>query len=157
VSLTHPKENLSDFAQGFGIPSSVVDGQDVVAVLEVLQPAIERARSGKGPTFLEIKTFRYRAHAEGHLDYSVECPEGLRPKHEVEKWKKRDPIILFRDSLLEKGILTNTDVKKIDKKTNEEMQEAEQFASESSYPNPDDMFKILYENNEHEEAHNERN
>lgn len=144
VSVTHPKENLADFAPGYGIPSAIVDGQDVMAVYEALKPAMERARAGEGPTFLEIKTYRYRGHSEGLPDYIVQSDGGVRSKEEVDSWKARDPIKLFGDRLLENRILTESDIERINREAKEEMEEAERFASESPYPNPKDMPKMLY-------------
>lgn len=144
INVTHPKENLADFAYGFDIPSAIVDGQDVMAVYDALEPAIERARAGEGPTFLEIKTYRYREHVEGMGDYSVQTEGGVRPKEEIEAWKKRDPIKLFGDSLLEKDILTEADIERVDQEATEEMEEAERFAAESPEPDPKDISKALY-------------
>ncbi len=144
VGITHPKENLADFAGGYDMPSAVVDGQDVLAVYEAVQPALERAREGKGPTLLEVKTYRYRGHNEGFPDYSVTFEDMLRPEAEVEEWKKRDPIRLLGETLLEKGVLTETDIERIDQEATEEMEEAERFATESPYPDPKDFSKMLY-------------
>ncbi len=144
LNVSHPKEDLADFAQGYGMPSMIVDGQDVMAVYEAVGPAVERARSGKGPTFLEIKTYRYRPHAEGFPDYSVQCEGGVRPDEERESWLKRDPIELFRAALLEKDVLTQEDVDRIDREAAGEMEEAEKFAADSPWPNPADFDKALY-------------
>jgi pyruvate dehydrogenase E1 component alpha subunit len=144
VRLTYPKENLADLADGYDIPKSVVDGQDVLAVYEAVKPALDRARKGKGPTLLELKTYRYRVHSEGHPDYSVGCEGFLRPKDEVEAWQKRDPIQLFGNKLLDKGVLTQADIQRIDREAAEEMEAAEQFAAESPHPDPDDISKMLY-------------
>jgi len=144
LKLSHPKEDLADFAYGYGIPSAIVDGQDIMAVYEAVEPAIERARAGKGPTFLEVKTYRFRSHAEGMPDVSLQCEGGMRPPEEVESWKKRDPIKLFRDRLMELGLLTQSDVERIDRQATEEMVEAEQFAAECPYPDPAAFDKALY-------------
>ncbi len=141
---THPKEDLADFAPGYGIPSMIVDGQDVLAVYEAVQPAIQMAREGKGPTFLEVKTYRYRSHVEGRADYSVQEEGGVRPAAELEAWKKRDPIKLFEKVLLEKKILTQADFDRIDREANAEMEEAEKFSVESPYPDPANLSKALY-------------
>lgn len=144
LSVTHPKEDLADFAHGYGIPSAVVDGQDVMACYEALLPAIERAREGKGPSFLEFKTYRYRPHVEGFPDFSVQAEGGMRPESEVEEWKERDPIKLFKDALLERGILTDADVERIDQDVTAEIEEADRFSSESPWPDPKDLDKALY-------------
>jgi pyruvate dehydrogenase E1 component alpha subunit len=144
LTVTHPKENVADFAYGYGIPSAIVDGQDVVAVYEVTKKAIERARGGKGPTFLEIKTLRFRGHVEGFPDYSVECEDGCRPKEETEEMKKRDPIVLCKEMLIEKHILAEEDIERINVEAKAEMNEAERFASESPWPTKPDFNKLVY-------------
>ncbi|UCF91605.1 MAG: thiamine pyrophosphate-dependent dehydrogenase E1 component subunit alpha [Desulfobacterales bacterium] len=144
ISLTHPKEDLADFAHGYGIPSAVVDGQDVIACYEALQPAIERARAGKGPTLLEFKTYRFRPHVEGFPDFSVQCEGGCRPEFEVEEWKKRDPIKLMEATLLEKGVLTEADIERIHREATEEMEEADRFSADSPWPDPKGLDQALY-------------
>jgi acetoin:2,6-dichlorophenolindophenol oxidoreductase subunit alpha len=144
LTVSHPKEDLADFAHGYDIPSAVVDGQDVIAVYEAVGPAVERARAGKGPSFLEIKTYRYRPHAEGFPDFSVQCEGGVRPQQEVDSWMQRDPIDTYRKKLLEKGVLTEEDVQRIDGEAAAEMEEAERFSAESPWPDPKDFDKALY-------------
>ena len=136
-----PKENIADMAYGYGIPAKIVDGQDVVAVYEAAQEAIARARAGEGPSFIEFKTCRFRVHVEGHPDYSL---NGLRDEAEVNVWKKRDPIILFREKLLKDGTLTQADVERIDKAARREADEADKFALESPLPGPEILEDSLY-------------
>jgi TPP-dependent pyruvate/acetoin dehydrogenase alpha subunit len=144
LKVSHPKEDLADFAYGYGIPSAIVDGQDVVAVYEAAQQAVERARAGEGPTFLELKTYRFRSHSEGSPDKCMYVEGGLRSQQEIEAWKKRDPIKMFRDRLFEEGILTEAEIDDIDHEAAEEMEEATRFASESPYPDPKNLSKALY-------------
>jgi acetoin:2,6-dichlorophenolindophenol oxidoreductase subunit alpha len=144
LKLTHPKEDLVDFAHGYGMPSASADGQDVVAVYKVTETAIERARRGEGPTFIEVKTLRFRGHVEGFPDYSVECEGGCRLPDEVEGMKKRDPIELCKDMLMKKHILTEEDITRINREAKAEMDEAEGFASESPWPTKPDFNKVLY-------------
>jgi len=141
TKVTYPKENLADLAFGYGIPAAVVDGQDVIAVYEAVQTAVEIAKAGKGPSFIEFKTCRFRAHLEGFPDFS-QC--GLRSEEEVNAWKKRDPIILFREKLLKEGVLTQADIDKIAREAEEEVEEADRFATESPVPSPDILEKALY-------------
>lgn len=145
IRLTHPrKEDLSEFAHYYGMPSATVDGQDVIAVYEAVKPAIERARAGEGPSFLEIKTLRYAGHVEGLPDYSVEHQGGMRPPKEIEEMKKRDPIALYREVLLKKGIATEEEIKGIHEEAKTEMDEARKFAEESPWPARPDFDKLLY-------------
>ena len=141
IKDAYPREDIADLASGYGMPGVVVDGQDVIAVHEAVQAAAKRARAGDGPSLVECKTYRYRSHVEGVPDFSHTDP---RPPEEIEAWKKRDPIKLFREKLLEQGILTPADIDRIDKETTAEMEEVERFAIESPVPNPEILEKILY-------------
>ena len=140
IKDAYPREDIADLAAGYGMPGVVVDGQDVIAVHEAVQAAVERARTGDGPSLIECKTYRYRAHSEGQ-DISHYGP---RPVEEIETWKKRDPIKLFQDKLLEQDILTEADIERIDAEVTTEMEDAEQFAMESPVPGPDILAKGLY-------------
>ena len=141
IKDAYAKEDVADLAAGYGMPGVVVDGQDVIAVHEAVQAAVERARVGDGPSLVECKTYRFRAHNEGARDIAHVDP---RPQEEVEAWKKRDPINLFQEKLLEQGVLTQADIERIDAETTAEMEEAERFAMESPVPSPDILEKALY-------------
>jgi len=140
VKDAYAKEDIADLAAGYGMPGVVVDGQDVIAVHEAVQAAVERARAGDGASLIECKTYRYRDHSEG-ADISHYSP---RPAEEIEAWKKRDPIKLFQEKLLEQGVLTQADVERVDAEATAEMEEAERFATESPVPSPDILEKALY-------------
>jgi len=145
VKLTHPRQgDLSEFAHYYDMPSATVDGQDVIAVYNAVKPAIERARAGQGPSFLEIKTLRYAGHVEGLPDYSVECENGMRPFEEVEEMKKRDPIVLYKDVLLKKRLATEEEITRIHEEAKAEMEEAARFAEEGPWPVRPDFNKLLY-------------
>ena len=141
VADSYPKENIADLAFGYGIPAAVVDGQDVIAVHEAVQAAVDRARAGEGPGFIEFKTCRFRSHMEGLPDYSV---DGLRSEEEVNAWKERDPIKLLGKKLLEEGALTQDDIDRINREAEEEVIEADRFAIESPIPERDLLDKALY-------------
>jgi len=141
VEAAFPKENLADLAFGYGIPASVVDGQDVMTVYEAVQNAAARARAGEGPSFIEFKTCRFRAQLEGANDISQ---DGLRSEEEVNAWKQRDPIKLFREKLLNDGTLNQTDIDRIDREAMAEIEEADRFATESPVPTTDILGKLLY-------------
>ncbi len=136
-----PLEDLADMAKAYNMPGVVVDGQDVVAVHEAIQPAVERARAGKGPSLIECKTYRFRPHSEGRPDVLHNEP---RSEKEIKKWKKRDPVKLFREKLLKQGVLTEKTAEEIDQEYDAEIEEAERFAVESAYPDPAILPKIVY-------------
>ena len=137
----YPREDIADLAAGYNMPGVVVDGQDVIAVHEAVQAAVEKARAGDGPSLIECKTYRYRVHSEGSPDISHVDP---RPQEEIEAWKKRDPIKLFQEKLLEQEVLTQADIERIDAEATAEIEEVERFAIESPQPDPDILHKLLY-------------
>ena len=131
-------ENVADRAVAYGIPGTVVDGQDAVAVYGVVSDAVRRARTGAGPTLIEAKTYRYMGHAGGigSLD------EGRR--EERERWMKRDPVLIHRERLLADGILTDDAVSDIDAAVQAELDEAVAFARESPFPERHELFRHLF-------------
>lgn len=137
----YPREDIADLAAGYNMPGVVVDGQDVIAVNEAVQAAVERARAGEGPSLIECKTYRYRSHSEGSSDISHVDP---RPAEEIEAWKKRDPINLFREKLLGQKILTKAEVEQIDKEADEWVADADKFATEGQVPGPEILENALY-------------
>jgi len=136
-----PREDIADLAAGYNMPGVVVDGQDVVAVYEATQVAVDRARAGEGPSLIECKTYRYRSHGEGMPDFIHAEP---RPKEEIEAWKKRDPVKLFQEKLLTESILTKADIERIDHEVIVEVEGAVRFAEESPPPDPSILKKVLY-------------
>jgi TPP-dependent pyruvate/acetoin dehydrogenase alpha subunit len=95
---TTPIDDLARRADPYGMPGVIVDGQDVEAVNQAATTAVERARSGEGPSLLEMKTYRYRGHSRSD-------PAKYRPDGELDAWKERDPILLLGALLAEEGIL----------------------------------------------------
>ena len=146
ISIAYPIENVADLAFGYDIPSAIVDGQDVIAVYEAVSEAVKRARNGGGPTFLECKTYRYRGHSEGRpLDFQAGVPgKPVRDPEEIEAWKKRDPIDLFREKLLKQDVLNQTDIERIEHEATQEMEEAEKLAIESPIAGPEILERALY-------------
>jgi acetoin:2,6-dichlorophenolindophenol oxidoreductase subunit alpha len=136
-----PREHISDLAAGYAMPGVVIDGQDVVAVHEAVQLAVARARAGEGPSLVECMTYRYRAHSEGVPDVSHAQP---RPAEEIEAWKKRDPLILMRDQLLEQEVLSEEESEEIIRAATREIEDAERFALDSPMPEPGVFEHALY-------------
>ena len=130
-------ENIADRAVAYGIPGAVVDGNDVLAVYETTQKAVERARKGEGPTLIECKTYRHKGHSR--VD-----PAKYRPKEEVEEWLAKDPIKRFKEKLLQTNTLTEAEVQQIEKEVSAEIEEAAKFAVESPYPAPEEALEDVY-------------
>jgi len=115
-------------ADSYGIPGIAVDGNDVLAVYEVVSGAIARARNGGGPTLIECKTYRTRPHAEGMRD------GGYRSTEEIESWKRRDPIATFARRLVDEGPASTSDMEAIETEVGSMIAEALQFAQDSPWP-----------------------
>jgi len=130
-------ENVADRAAAYGIPGTVADGNDVLAVYEITQKAVERARKGEGPTLIECKTYRHKGHSR--VD-----PAKYRPKKEVEEWLAKDPIKRFKQKLLQTNTLTETELQQTEKEVSTEIEEAVKFAKESPHPTPEEALEDVY-------------
>ncbi len=124
-------------AAPYGIPAQRVDGMDVLAVREATSKAVDHARRGDGPFFLEVLTYRFRGH-------SMADPILYRDKAEVEEWKQRDPIVIFRQRLEKEGLLSPQEMEQIERETDELVVEAVRFAEESPDPPLTDLYEDIY-------------
>lgn len=131
--------DVADRAAGYGMPGVVVDGMDVVAVYEAAGEAIDRARSGGGPTLLECKTYRYYDHV-GVRGMGL----SYRSDEEVLEWQKRDPIDLFEARLSEQGIMSSDDIAAVHQTVKDELEVAIQFANDSPMPDPSALLDDVY-------------
>jgi len=132
-------ENLADRAFGYGIPGVVVDGNDVFAVNAAADEAVARARSGKGPTIIEAKTYRWYGH---HVADPATYRE-RRNKNELAEWKARCPMIRLRNGMAEAGI-PDKEIVAAEAYVEKEIQEAIQFAIDSPYPDPSEVFEDIF-------------
>lgn len=137
-SLT--RGQISKRAEPFGIPNGQVDGNDIVAVFAEVSEAVERARAGLGPTFLEMLTYRTQGHVESELTF---LPGAYRPDAEVEEWKLRDPIELLAVRLRSTGVESDT-LADIQGEVGLEADAAFQFARESPMPDPATALKDVF-------------
>lgn len=124
-------------AKVFGMEGVEVDGMDVLAVREVAQAAIARARAGEGPTLIEALTYRFRGH-------SLADPDELRSAAEKEEWLARDPITKFKSYLVNQKLAKEQELLDIDKKIQTLIEEAVQFAEESPDPKPEDLYRYIF-------------
>ena len=134
-------ENISDRASAYNMPGVLVDGQDVLAVHEVTQAAVSRGRAGEGPSLIEGRTYRYEDHSEG-LGRILRAP--YRTDEEVEEWRKRDPIELHKKALLGQGMASQSEIDEVQADVTAAIEGALQFARESPYPEPEDLFTDMY-------------
>jgi len=140
IGTTAAVENIADRAAGYGIPGVVVDGQDVLAVYEVVSEAVHRARAGEGPTLVEAKTYRYLDHAA-----NMGRDLGYRTDDEVAQWRAtRDPIALFDKRITTDMGIKEADLREIDDEVLKEVDAALDFARSSPFPDAEEAFSDVY-------------
>jgi 2-oxoisovalerate dehydrogenase E1 component len=139
AAATISVKDVAERAIGYGIPGVVVDGQDAVAVYEVVCDAVRRARDGLGPSLIEAKTYRYREHAEG-----FHIPANYRTADEIEQWKRRDPVQIHRCRLIADAALNDTQAAEIEAQVQAEIERAVAFARQSEFPDAGAAFEDLY-------------
>jgi len=122
---------------GFDMPSAPVDGMDVVAVHNAMDEAVQRARTGEGPTFLEIRTYRYKGH-------SMSDPAKYRTKEELEQYKERDPIAAVKHAILENNYADEQWFEQEEAEVKRLVDESVKFAEESDYPKPEELYTDVY-------------
>jgi len=127
-------EHLAVRAAGYGMPGVTIDGNKVTEVYETVKEAVERARSGKGPSLIECETLRMSGHG-------THDPATYIPEEEKEHWKKKDPIVWFTNHLQGQGFIAEAEEKKIEKKIEKEIDEAIEFARAQPAPTPEDLLR----------------
>jgi TPP-dependent pyruvate/acetoin dehydrogenase alpha subunit len=132
----NPFESMDGLAEAYGMPGFSIDGNNVLEVYARADAAIARARAGMGPSLIELNTYRVEPFAIG-------MPES-RDEDELALWTDRDPLVAFRELLLESGILTESMLNDLQQEIDDEMNAALAFAEASDYPQPDDAFEDLY-------------
>jgi TPP-dependent pyruvate/acetoin dehydrogenase alpha subunit len=130
-------ENVADRAPAYGMPGEIVDGNDVLAVWNASQRAIEYARNGNGPSLIECKTFRMTGHS-AHDDASY-VPQEL-----FDYWETRDPIRRLERTLIQQNILSEAGIAEMDKGIHAEIDEAIAIAEKDPYPEPEDCLRDVY-------------
>ena len=120
------------------MPCGPVDAMDPIKVAEALDEAIKRARKGDGPTFLEMKTYRYRGH-------SMSDAQKYRTKEEVAEYQELDPITKVLNVIKDKKYASEDEIKEINKRVKDKVSECEKFAEESDFPDKNVMYDVVYE------------
>jgi pyruvate dehydrogenase E1 component alpha subunit len=126
-------------AAGYEMERARVDGMDTLAVKEATTRALDYARSGKGPFFLEAITYRYRGHSMGD-------PERYRKPDEIKKWQEDDPIGRFHKHLMQKKAASEAELDAVEAEVETEVAEAVKFAEESPNPAPEALWEDIYVN-----------
>ncbi|MEM0993465.1 MAG: pyruvate dehydrogenase (acetyl-transferring) E1 component subunit alpha, partial [Bacteroidota bacterium] len=137
VERTSKEQAIYKLGLGYDMPSEQVDGMTPEAVHEAVSRAAEHIRAGKGPYFLEIKTYRYKGH-------SVSDPGRYRTKEELEYYKGLDPVKMTEKKILEEKIATEAEIKAIKNEIKAEIAEAVKFAQESPYPDASELWTDNY-------------
>ena len=138
VARTANHTDIYKLGLGYEMPCRPVDGMKPETVAKELDEAIQRARRGDGPTFLEIRTYRYRGH-------SMSDAQHYRSKEEVAKKQEEDPILHVLNIIYEKKYATEAEIKIIDQRVKDRVKECEQFAEDSPYPEKNVMYDTVYE------------
>ena len=137
VERTSNVHDIYKVGRAFDMPSKPVNGMNPEDVHEALLEACEHARSGKGPYFLEIKTYRYKGH-------SVSDPAKYRTRDEVKGYRNQDPIKFVESKMVGEGLATKEEVKAIKDKIEAEIEDAVQFAESSPYPDASELYTDVY-------------
>ncbi|SDK75142.1 pyruvate dehydrogenase E1 component alpha subunit [Catalinimonas alkaloidigena] len=137
VKRTTNVQELYKLGLAYDMPSEPVDAMDVENVHRAVAAAAERARKGEGPTLLELRTYRYKGH-------SMSDPAKYRTKEELAEYRERDPIEKVRKTILDNKFATEDELKAIEEKIKQQVNESVQFAEESPYPDPEEVYKDVY-------------
>ncbi|MFH1957671.1 MAG: thiamine pyrophosphate-dependent dehydrogenase E1 component subunit alpha [bacterium] len=135
-------DNIYKRFAGLGIPGFRADGNDITEVFKIAEKVINEARNGRGPALIEFRTYRWCGHSGGGTDVDL----GYRSKEELNRWKRKCPIMNFEKLLINKGLLTLQEKKKIEKNIKKEIDEAFSFAKNSPLPDKGNLLKYLYQN-----------
>ena len=136
-------DHISDRAAAYNMPGVLIDGQDAIAMYEATVAAVERARSGQGPTLIEGLTYRYEEHSLGLG--RVRRGE-YRTNDEIDEWRKRDPINIHEGYLIKNNVASREECDSIASDTEKLIDEAVDFARNSPFPEPDALFEDMWAN-----------
>ncbi|MBA2513984.1 MAG: thiamine pyrophosphate-dependent dehydrogenase E1 component subunit alpha [Solirubrobacterales bacterium] len=137
LEATTAVKDIAERADSYAMPGEIVDGQDLDAVSSAMRRAVDRARSGGGPTLLEMKTYRYSGHSRSD-------PATYRPDGELDRWRARDPIEIYGARLTRSGDLTEDDLATMPAAALQAVQAAGALAKESARPTTGDMFAHVH-------------
>lgn len=136
----HPAAALDDltiYGEPYGVARDRVDGMDVEAVYGAAKAAVERARTGGGPSLVECVGYRFEGHHEGDSEF-------YREEGELEEWKGKDPLLTYPETLVEEGVITEEEYVDIEQEIEVEIEDAIEFARESDLPDPQEAYEGLY-------------
>jgi pyruvate dehydrogenase E1 component alpha subunit len=137
IDITTPLEDLHVRGESYRMPHYAIDGMDIAAVQEGIQKAVDHARSGKGPTFIEAKTYRFSGHSRADLAL-------YRPEGELEKWQARDPIKLTEEKLVKEKLVDAAQITKIKEETLKVIRGVVEVCKSAPNPTLASMFQNIY-------------
>jgi len=137
IDITTPLEDLHHRGESYRMPHYAIDGMDIAAVQEGIQRAVDLARSGKGPTFIEAKTYRFSGHSRADLAL-------YRPEGELEKWQARDPIKLTEEKLVKEKVIDAAQITKIKEETLKVIRGVVEDCKSAPNPSLASMFQNIY-------------
>lgn len=137
VERTSKVLDIYRMADAFDMPGDTVDGMSCEAVHTAIERAAKRAREKGGPTFLEIKTYRYRGH-------SMSDPAKYRTKEELEEYRSKDPITQVLHVIMERNYATEAEIEQINEKVKNQVDECVEFAENSPWPDDSEVYKDIY-------------
>lgn len=137
LARVQAETDITSKARAYRMEADAVDGMDVFAVEEAVRSAVERIRGGGGPSLLEMRTYRFRAH-------SMFDPQLYRDKAEVEAWQKRGPLITLTTRLKALGLMTEDDYQRLEREANAEVDAAVRFAESSPWEPVSDLERFVY-------------
>ena len=137
VERTSNMTDLYKLGLAYDMPSEPVDGMVVEDVHEAMEKAVMRARNGKGPSLIEINTYRYKGH-------SMSDPAKYRTKEEVESYKAKDPLEVVLKTIRDNKIATDTEIDLINNKIRDIVEDSVVFSEESPYPDPKELYTDVY-------------
>ena len=124
-------DNVAEAARSYGINAERVDGMDVLAVRQTMRGVVDQVRAGQGPFFIEAMTYRFMGHSMADPSHGH-----YRTKEEVEEHRKRDPLLLLKDTMLGKQLCSEADCKRVEQDVNDVVAGAVKFADDSPFPEP---------------------
>ncbi|HRH10828.1 MAG TPA: thiamine pyrophosphate-dependent enzyme, partial [Bacteroidia bacterium] len=137
VERTSNVHDLWKLGLAYDMPSKPVDGLTVEAVHDAIEEAVARARRGDGPSFLEMKTYRYKGH-------SMSDAQTYRTKDEVKEFQRQDPIEKVLETLKANKWIDDKKIEEVENRVKELVEESVRFAEESPYPDADELYKDVY-------------
>lgn len=140
LAARQPMQDVARHAAAHGIPGTVIDGNDVLAVCSAAAEAVARARAGKGPSFIECKTYRWKGHVGPECDHL----KGCRPKEELDIWLERCPVKLYGEKLIGAGTMSRADIDAMTIELDGEISAAWKSARSGPPPTPEDLYKDVY-------------